>query len=89
MFDNLIATLIDWFTSFVEIYVPTFGLADANMTSMSSAVDAICEFISAVNFVVPLPTIAAIVAADAAIRFSQLTLFIINWIVRRIADFVP
>lgn len=68
--------------------VPVFGIDDS-MDKVSTGIETIKEFIQAVNFVVPLPTIAAIIVADMAVRFSQLTLFCINWVLRRIADIIP
>lgn len=89
MFSTLISDLLNWVSSFVSINVPTFGVSNSNMNTIGSSISALSDFIGMVNFIVPLSDIAIIIGLDMALRFSKLTLFIINWVIRRIADLIP
>lgn len=88
MFAQLIADFLNWLNSIVSAAVPVFDIGEYT-GAMTGALKGFQDFVMTVNFVVPLPTMAIIMVADLGIRFSKLSLFIINWVVRRIADIIP
>lgn len=69
--------------------LPDLSVDNATLSSMSSGMDKVFEFIGKVNFLVPIDHILLIVALVYTIRSAKLILFIINWIIRRIADVIP
>lgn len=88
MFSALVEGLLNWLSSMVSTF-PSFDIGTGNMNTISDSITAICDFIAQVNYIIPLPDIAIIIGLDLTIRFGQLALFCINWVIRRIADFVP
>jgi len=81
--------LLNMLNSLVSSLLPSFELADSYINNISDATIAIRDFIAQVNFIIPLPDIALIIAIDIGIRMFKLTLFVANWVIRRIVDAVP
>lgn len=69
--------------------MPDLSVDNNVLSSMGEAMDVVFGFIGKVNFLVPIDHILIIIGLVYTIRHSKFILFIINWIIRRIADFVP
>lgn len=69
--------------------LPDLSVNNSVLSSMSSGMDTVFDFISQVNFFIPLDHILLIIGLVYSIRAAKLLLFVINWIIRRIADVIP
>lgn len=69
--------------------MPVLSLEGGTLSSISTALSTIVSWVKVVNFMVPLDTILLVVSIVLAIRMTKFSIFIANWIIRRIADFFP
>lgn len=69
--------------------LPDLSVDSSVVTSMSSAMDSVVSFIAAANYVVPITTILLILSLVYGFKLVKFSIFAINWVIRRIADFVP
>lgn len=51
--------------------------------------DTFVDFLAAVNFLVPLPDIMTAFSFMVSLNIIKFTLFIVNWIIKRIFDVIP
>lgn len=86
---DLIVSFIHFLTDMVDSSVPTFDAGSSIVSTICSQVQAFCNFISAVNFMIPLTDIAQMLIVTASWELSKFVLFVANWIIRRIADVIP
>lgn len=86
---NMLCFFLDMVNNFIMTYVPEITLAPEIFNNFNSIVDDLTNFISAVNFMVPLPDIILIFKLDIAIRIVLVTVFAGNWVVRRVFDVIP
>lgn len=83
-------------TSFIKIIVTfsSFLMPDALFnadifTNFDSHISYLCEILAQVNFLIPLPDIFYCISLMAAVDVVKFTIFIFNWIVRRVFDVIP
>lgn len=69
--------------------LPDLSVNNAALSNMISATDTVFAFIGKVNFFIPLDHMLVILGLVYTIRAGKLLLFVINWIIRRIADVIP
>lgn len=68
---------------------PTFDMASSNLSTISSSLNTVLDFINQANFIIPLSDILIIIGIDLTIRVTKFLIFIINWIIRRVVDVIP
>lgn len=68
---------------------PDLSVDNTVLSRMSSGMDAVFDFLGQVNFFIPLDHILVIIGLVYSIRAAKLVLFVVNWIIRRIADVIP
>lgn len=68
---------------------PDLSVDNGIISNMSQGMDTVFGFIGKVNFFIPLDHMLAIMGLVYVIRNSKFIVFIINWIIRRIADLIP
>lgn len=86
---DLICTLIHLFYSIIIFLVPEIEIDPMIITNGQDAVSSIVDFVSSVNFLVPLPDIFLIISILVTLRTSLFLTFVGNWILRRILDVIP
>lgn len=86
---DFICKLIHMIFSLIGVLVPKIVIDPAIMNNAQSTVSHIVDFVSAVNFLIPLPDIVLIVGICIALRSSLFLTFVGNWILRRILDVIP
>lgn len=69
--------------------LPDLSVNNEALANMSSGMDLVFEFMGKANFLVPIDHILVITALVYTVRSAKLLLFVINWIIRRIADVIP
>lgn len=47
------------------------------------------ELLAMINFLVPIPTIFSILAFSLFLDMAMMSLFVVNWVIRRIVDAIP
>lgn len=80
--------LLDWLTT-ISKTIPSFSMDVDALNNISSAISEIVVFLNQVNYIVPLTDIAIIIGIDVGIRVFKISVFIINWVIRRIVDAIP
>ncbi len=86
---DFIIGLIDFAINFCSTRIPSFDLESSTYSSVTDAIPVVVNFLSQVNFIVPLGDIVTIIFASLGLRLFKFTLFIGNWVVRRIFDVIP
>lgn len=69
--------------------LPELGIDSSHLSSIQSAVSAVLDFIVKANFLVPIDTILLLISIKYGFRLIKFTIFIVNWVIRRIADIIP
>lgn len=83
-FVNLLELLKGWIDK-----LPDLSVDDGVVSRMVGSMDMILEFVSVANFIIPLDHILIIMGLVYMIRSRKFLIAIINWVIRRIADFFP
>ncbi len=69
--------------------IPELSLAPALAQNLPGAIETVVDFLTKVNFIVPLPDILYIISIDIGLRIFKAGVFGSNWIIRRICDLIP
>lgn len=85
---NIIVSFFQFLQSLIG-KLPDLSVDNTALSSMVSAMDTVFDFIGKVNFFIPLDHMLLILGLVYSIRAAKLLLFVINWIIRRIADVIP
>ena len=86
---DFICGLIHLIFSLIGALVPKIVVDPVIMNNAQNAVSRIVEFVSAVNFLIPLPDIVLIISLCTALRSGLFLTFAGNWSLRRILDVIP
>ena len=86
---DFIVDVIEYLIQLLHDTIPTFDLDTATYSNISNSIVMVTEFLSNVNFIIPLPDIAAIIVISITLRLFKFGLFAGNWVVRRICDLLP
>lgn len=81
---KILALLQSWIMK-----LPDLSVQSSVLSQVTSAYDIFIEFIAKVNFLVPIPTILLVLSIVYGFRVSKFLVFLINWVIRRLADFFP
>lgn len=87
--------MTDFFVSLLGMFegwiykLPELSIDSAYYTNIRNALATVVDFIKQVNFIVPIDTILLILSIVYGFRLVKFAVFVINWVVRRIADFIP
>lgn len=85
---DFLCGLIHLIFSLIGALVPKIAIDPAIMNHAQSTVSQIVDFVSAVNFLIPLSDIVLILGICLALRSSMFLTFVGNWILRRILDVI-
>lgn len=80
--------LLSWLTD-ISASIPTFSIGSDVLNNLSGALTELVVFLNQVNFIIPLSDIAVIIGIIVSIRLFKISVFIINWVIRRIVDAIP
>lgn len=80
--------LLGWLTD-ISASIPTFSIGSDVLSNLSGALTELVVFLNQVNFIIPLSDIAVIIGIIVSIRLFKISVFIINWVIRRIVDAIP
>lgn len=86
---QFLCTLIHLLFTLFSVLVPKFSIDSAVIANGQEVISNVVNFVSAVNFLVPLPDIFLIISICIALRTSLFLTFVGNWILRRILDVIP
>lgn len=86
---DILCSILDFFQNVIVKYFPDLSLESSHLGTIADAFEMVIDFIGQVNFFIPIPTILIILSIVYGIKFAKFTLFIINWVIRRIADIIP
>lgn len=85
---NILVSFFQFLKGIVGM-LPDLSVNNSILSNMSSGVDMVFEFIGKVNFFIPLDHMLIILGLVYSIRAAKFLVFVINWIIRRIADVIP
>ena len=86
---NMIVTFLEFLTGVVDTLVPNLSVDSGILANIADGLEVIVEFIAQVNFLIPLPTIFLVLSIVFGFRLVKFTIFVVNWVIRRIADVIP
>lgn len=86
---QLLSGLIDLVVNLCAEYIPSYDFTSGTYDRISDGITSVVSFLVDVNCFVPLGDIATIILLTVAVRLFKFTLFMGNWIVRRIFDIIP
>lgn len=89
MFSDMIVSFIEFISFLVSNFLPHFSLDSSVVSHANSAISQLNEFLSNVNFIIPLSDILLIIGIDLGIRVFKLTLFVGNYIKKTILSIIP
>lgn len=85
---DIIVKVLNWMAGLVE-KLPDMSLESSSMSSITSGLEMIINFLAQVNFLVPIDTILLIISIVYGIRLAKFLIFVGNWVLRRIFDLIP
>lgn len=85
---NIIVSVIEWLKGIV-MKLPDLSVDSSALSSMIDGIEIVISFIAAANYIVPISTILTILALVYGFKVIKFTVFLINWVVRRIFDIIP
>lgn len=86
---KIISSLIKIVVSFSGFLMPDALFAVDIFTNFDKFVDYLIDILAQVNFIIPLPDIFSAIAIIVSIDIVKFTIFIFNWIVKRVFDVIP
>lgn len=87
--------MTEFFVKMLELFrglidkLPELSIDSGAFSNMEGALPQVVDFIAKANYIVPIDTILLVLSIVYGFRLAKFTLFVINWGIRRIADFVP
>lgn len=85
----IIISFINFLGRVLDTAMPDLSVDSGYLSNVVTGLDMVIDFMAQVNFIVPLPTILLITSIVFSFRLTKFIIFIVNWIVRRIADVIP
>ncbi len=70
------------------LYPDNLFMADV-FTNFNSYLNTFIDFLAAVNFLIPLPDIMKAFSLMVSLTVIKFTLFIANWVIKRVFDVIP
>lgn len=86
---QIIVNFLNWLSGIVTSFIPAFTIDSAAMSGLSSALSHFKTFIANVNWLVPVNDCLLIISVLVGIQIAKMVVFVVNWIIRRIADIIP
>lgn len=86
---GIICNFLDWLAAFIVDHVPAIAVGSDVMDKVSSAVEFLMDVLSNCNWLFPVSDALVIISVLFGIHLVKLLIFIVNWIIRRIADVIP
>lgn len=86
---DIIVSVLQFLQGIVTDVLPDLSLGDAAVSAIKSGLTTVTEFMAVSGFVIPLPTVFTIVGLVFGFRLAKFGVFLVNWVIRRIADLIP
>lgn len=86
---QLLINFIDFVIELALFIVPETLLIDDMLSHLGTYMEYGVNILKAVNFLVPVPLIFAAVSLMVLCRISNLIIFVVDWIIRRVFDVIP
>lgn len=86
---SIICSVLNFITNLILNHFPSFSIESGTLGSIASSFSTVMDFLSQINFIVPLPTCLMILSLVYGIKLAKFVLFLINWVLRRLADIIP
>lgn len=86
LLEKLITTVLNFFSGCISLF-PDIDVSVGN--NVVNGINTFVDILSQCSFILPVVDILLIVSFIAVIRVATLGIFIVNWIIRRIADIIP
>ena len=86
---DLIVSVVSALLSFFDGALPTYDLDPSGYATVQTSIQTVMEWVRDANFILPLSDMLLILGIDVGIRIFKFSVFIVNWIIRRVADVIP
>lgn len=86
---DIIISVVDFITNFGVKILPDMSDFTQTFSNANTYVGAIVDFIKQINFVIPLPTIAAIVGIEISIHIAIFLVWVGHKIAKTVVSLIP
>lgn len=86
---DLLIMLIEFLAASAQKVFPHFDFVAESGYDFLSNIQALVEWLKTVNFLIPLGDMVTIMGLVISFVVVEWGAFVANWIIRRIADFIP
>lgn len=86
---SFLTGLIDFVINFCASHIPEYDFSSETYMTISDSIVAVTNFLVDVNFIIPLGDIATVILLTIGLRLFKFSLFMGNWLIRRICDIIP
>ena len=86
---GIITKFIKYLSKAVSFLFPDVLFNADIFTNFNKYLDIFIDFLADINFLIPLPDIFIAFGIMVSITTVKFTLFIMNWIIKRICDVIP
>ncbi|WZL73095.1 hypothetical protein QBE52_18955 [Clostridiaceae bacterium 35-E11] len=94
LLERLIVSVFNFFSYMIDL-IPSFELGSTQrgvssfFSSLSASIDFMSDLIAGAGILIPVVDVFIIISIVVGFRVFMFTVFIINWVIRRIADVIP
>lgn len=81
---DILCSFLEFVSDMILTHFPDFSIGASNFDMIMKSLDKVFTFIAPCNFIIPLDTILLILSLVYGFKFGKFTLFLVNWIIRRI-----
>lgn len=86
LLEKLITTVLSFFSGCISLF-PEIDISAGD--NIVNGINTFVDILSKCSFALPVVDILVIASFVAVIRVATFGIFIVNWIIRRIADIIP
>lgn len=86
---ELICNFIDFVLELLSLLLPDVTFATELFSNIGEYIEFGLDLLIKVNFMIPVPLVMGILWAMFGLRILFITLYVLNWVIRRIFDVIP
>ena len=86
---DLLVSFIDFIINLFNRIIPSYDFSSETYTKISDSLPIVVDFLADVNFIIPLGDIVLIMVISCGFKLFKFSLFVGNWLVKRVFDLIP
>lgn len=85
---DLIVSILEFLTEFFSEHIQAYNFESETYNSITGGITSVVEFLTDVNFIIPLSDIVTIIMLTLGLRLFKFSVFGGNWLFRRLVDII-